>query len=204
MNLMKYVLIAVAVLIIIAGILFLYERNKTVNIAQLGATTKEVETDLKLSERAKLHTFLQEHAVVGAFYLQQLYDGDDTTDSKAAVENNSAKVIAFFKDDPTFAQSWKHHLDMYDAYTLALKNGDQAAANKAKEDLIMHTAEFGQIVNTIYPTVDATAAANAMKEHGEIVLAIVDAHANDDTSEVAVQSAKASAQATKFAETLVP
>lgn len=208
---MRFAFVGLVVLLLLVGALIYSQRydrevasSPEAGIGGAPPADNETNIDLNLSERARLHTLLQEHAAVGAIHLQRLYDGENTVETSERLLENSEQLSNYFRDNPGFRNIWSMHLQEYENYTLAVKNDDGQGAQIARQNLMNHADEFGEVVNTMFPQVSAGNAANAMRDHADLTLSIVDAHAEDDDSEKAIQMAKSSAQAAKFAETLVP
>lgn len=212
---MRYLAIAFAVLLVILGASYLGTNKVDNSEFKEGVGGGPGNTDTNniqdngptIGERARLHTLLQEHSATAAIHLPNLYDGNETAETKNRLRDNTTQLNTFFAkfgDTTGFSALWNGRMQEYENYTLALKENDQVAAAEAKRQLAMHADEFGQFTNKIFTKTQAKDATDAMMEHGNLTLSIIDAHAKDDDSEKVTQITKASAQAAKFAETLLP
>lgn len=210
---MKLVLLLIiGILAVGAGAAFLSNNNGNQSGFQAGvggSPQNDNEQDPNLAQRAKLHKLLQEHSAVGAIHLQDLYDGEDTDDTMEQMNRNANELNALLieisgQENSELLPLWTRHMEEYESYTLAKRDGDEEQAEQVRENLETTALEFGQIINSMLSDVSEEDATNAMQEHINLTLSIVDEHAEDDDAAKAVQMTKASAQAASFAETLVP
>jgi hypothetical protein len=207
---MKYAVLGIVAIVILVGALLITGDQNRIEVNNLqpgiggGPPNMDTNFDLNLQERSQLHPLLQEHAAIAAMHLPRLYNGEDITETTEKMQENTEKLSEFYNDNPRFVNSWREHIEMYEAYTLALKENNSEEVQIIKGQFTDHSREFGQIINSITPSVTEDEAADTMNEHAILTLSIIDAHAQNDDSEKAAQIAKASAQAIEFAETLVP
>lgn len=159
-------------------------------------------------ESFSLPSLFQEHAITGAFHLQDLYDGKDTAESAGRLQTNGIKIAGYFKrnlgiDENQFLEMWDGHIREYENYTNSLKNNDRAGTGKAREALNGHAIMMGTMINRARPDIPASGVERLMNEHIDLSLSVIEAHARGDTATKLEQATKASTQAVAFAEALV-
>lgn len=164
-----------------------------------------------IKNRASLTKILEEHVTMGVIHLQNLYDGKDTSSSKAMMDKNTndllnlagkyttdKAILASFKD------SWNKHMMLYEQYTLALKAKDPLKADQVKMALHSVAGDFGNTASEIFPDVSANSATDAFIEHIDLTLSIMNAYSKKDETAKISQATKSSLQAAHFAEVLIP
>lgn len=156
--------------------------------------------------RVKLQALLNEHGILTGSYLTALYDGKDTTDSAKNLDENSQKLADFVSGlgapKDRFLTMWQDHIKGYEDYTQALKTQNQTGTADAKAGLDTQADKMGEMINKLLPSISPEHGTDLMKEHIDLTLSIIDAHAKGDSVTYAAEVAKAAAQATKFGSEL--
>lgn len=224
---MRKLILAIGIIAVVAiGILVAVNANET-NDLQTGVgggpennqmtqtnptpQPNTTDNDITLRERGNLHRLFQEHAVAASMHLQRIYDGEETTDTAQRLSRNGQQIvqtIAQVTNSPDASSQllpmWQAHITEYEAYTMGLKENDTAAMQQAHDNLEMHAEEFGPLMNSLVPSLSANRATQLMNEHVDLTLSVIDAHAEENTTEKLARSAQASTQAAEFAEAIVP
>lgn len=193
-----------------AGVWAYSERdvNRTGTQIGVGGGPNDI-NNTRLDERARLHFLLQTHAIAAAAHLENMYDGEDTSATSERLEINTQELNQVFQrlsnsnSTGEFITLWRTHIGEYERYTLAVRQGNTIESENSREMLNMHADEFGELMASLLPNTSADDIADAMKDHGELTLSFVDAHAEDDDVGKAAIATKASAQAASFAEALI-
>lgn len=207
--------VIIFVVLFAAGVVALVNRpeQNEFRIGIGGAPENVTESVTTIQQRKKIHEILQEHISLGTIHLQNLYDGKDTLDSKILMDRNTSDLTDLVanisgnrninvQDD--FKKIWLMHMDLYEKYTLGLKNNDQRQADEARQSLDDLTTGFGDAAAAALPNVSAKDAEAAMREHIALTLSVMDEYAKGNDDARITQVAKATIQASRFSEILIP
>lgn len=161
--------------------------------------------------RAALEGLLYDHVyLAGAAIHQALQDGGDLTAPRTAaavqaLDDNSvavAKLVgsAYPDAEQPFLDSWRSHIPFFVDYTLGKVTGDQAKVDAATKGLGDYAVAFGQLINSVVPTLPADAVQMELEMHASSLLAAIDADiANDPSYYSLLQAAAAHMQGTAAA-----
>ena len=137
------------------------------------------------SLRVTLNGLLQEHA-----YLATLATGaalqSRTADFQAAVGALDANSVELSKAvggvygagaEQAFLPLWRKHIGFFVDYTMGLAMHDKNKQDKAVNDLIGYTQDFGAFLSAANPNLPKDAVAELVKQHVLTLKAVVDAQA---------------------------
>lgn len=165
--------------------------------------TKATNTYVTLSKLFALHLTMT------SIYLQQLYDGKDSTASLNVLETNTEKIAGVFEElygseaNEQFIKLWKGNIDQYENYAKALKKNDDEGMKKAKIALDEQSNQIGVWIHKIIPTIDDVDMTRIMQEQVQITLLIINAYAVDDQKTLAHQFQGGFEQASQIATFLI-
>lgn len=136
--------------------------------------------------RAGLTALFNEHVyLAGAAIHAALAAGGDLTEAKtagavAALDANSVDIAAavgsvYPEAEEPFLESWREHIGFFVNYTLGEATGDQAMSDMAVADLTEYAASFGELLNSVVPTLPADAVEEALGMHATSLIAAIDA-----------------------------
>jgi hypothetical protein len=136
--------------------------------------------------RAALQGVLYEHVfLAGAAINQALKDGGDLTAPRTAaavqaLDDNSVAVAALVgsaypEAEQPFLDSWRSHIPLFVEYTLGKVGNDQAMVDAAVAGLGEYAVSFGQLINSVVPTLPAEAVQAELEMHATTLLAAIDA-----------------------------
>ncbi len=141
--------------------------------------------------RAGLTSLLQEHVYVAGIALSTgASAGLDSPEFEAAAatldENSVALADAVGSVYPdareAFLELWRKHIGFFVDYTAAKAEGDEAAAEAAREELDGYRADFGAFLGGANPNLTEDAVAEELVPHVETVIATIDAVAAGEAS----------------------
>jgi hypothetical protein len=136
--------------------------------------------------RAGLTALFNDHVyLAGAAIHAALAAGGDLTEAKtagavAALDANSVDIAAavgsVYPDaEEPFLESWREHIGFFVNYTLGEATGDAAMSEMAVADLTESAASFGELLNSVVPTLPADAVEEALGMHATSLIAAIDA-----------------------------
>jgi hypothetical protein len=136
--------------------------------------------------RAGLTALFSDHVyLAGAAIHSALAAGGDLTEAKtagavAALDANSVEIAAavgsvYPEAEEPFLESWREHIGFFVNYTIGKATGDQAGADAAVADLTEYAASFGELLNSVVPTLPADAVEEALGMHATTLIAAIDA-----------------------------
>lgn len=136
--------------------------------------------------RATLTAQFSDHVyLAGAAIHAALVAGGDLTEAKtagavAALDANSVDIAAsvgsVYPDaEEPFLESWREHIGFFVDYTLGEATGDQAKSDAAVASLTEYAATFGELLNSVVPTLPADAVEEELKMHATTLIAAIDA-----------------------------
>lgn len=136
--------------------------------------------------RAGLTALFNDHVyLAGAAIHAALAAGGDLTEAKtagavAALDANSVDIAAavgsvYPEAEEPFLESWREHIGFFVNYTLGEATGDAAMSEMAVADLTEYAASFGELLNSVVPTLPADAVEEALGMHATTLIAAIDA-----------------------------
>src|SRR5581483_3522810 len=76
--------------------------------------------------------------------------------------------------EKAFLPLWRRHIGFFVDYTTGVATKDKAKQEKAVNDLLAYTKEFGAFLHSASPSLPADAVAELVKEHVLTLKAVVD------------------------------
>ena len=154
-------------------------------LAVATGTAGEVDSEAA-ALRSGLTAMLQEHVYLTGIGVATAYtagpDSTEFTAAKAALDGNTADLadavgsIAGEEQGMAFQQLWDEHIGYFVDYAVAVKGGDQAAADAAQASLAGYTTEAGAFFEQISAgNLPAAAVAEALTMHVTTLTAAIDA-----------------------------
>ncbi|HEV8627703.1 MAG TPA: hypothetical protein VG034_24965 [Acidimicrobiia bacterium] len=134
---------------------------------------------------ASLNAGLREHVFLASAATGAALGGraDEFAAAKAALDANSDAVTSVitgvYGDEAgkQFSPLWKKHIDFLVDYTNAVVAKDQAKADKAIDNLLAYTEDFGAFINAASPKLTKDAVAGLIKTHVFTLKDVIDAQA---------------------------
>jgi hypothetical protein len=163
--------------------------------------------------RADLTGLLQEHVYLAAFATGAALGGRETEFASAADalngagKSNSSDVIAAIGSayGPDAAKAfdplWRKHIGFVVDYTTGVATKDKAKQDKAVNDLLAYTKEFGAFINSANGLPTDTVA-KLVEEHILSLKAVIDAQASGDLTTVYTKLREAAAHMAMIADPL--
>lgn len=141
--------------------------------------------------RAGLTALFSDHVyLAGGAINAALAAGGDLTEAKtagavAALDANSVEIAAavgsvYPEAEEPFLESWREHIGFFVNYTLGEATGDAAMSEMAVADLTEYAASFGELLNSVVPTLPADAVEEALGMHATTLIAAIDANIAGD------------------------
>lgn len=215
-----FVVFILFMLVVVVGGWFIYSNNQTVgnnsNQTATGRTipgigggppeSAQFQSSPSAMSRVQLQTLLTQHGMLASNHLQNIYDGEDSSDSREELEGNSFALATYFaslggsRDE--FLMMWDGHIQEYENYTNALKNNDRSGTEEARAALSMHAQAMGRMTQMISPNFSEELVRQLMEEHIDLTLGIIEAHSRGDMTERTKLMGEASSQAIRFANTI--
>ena len=138
--------------------------------------------------RTTLNALLGEHVILAAAATGAALDGRgaEFKSAAAALDANSvdiAKAIGsvYGKDaEEAFLPLWRRHIGFAVDYTVGVATKDQAKQQKAVNDLIAYTQDFGAFLQSANPNLPKTVVADLVKHHVVTLKDVIDAQASKD------------------------
>jgi len=158
--------------------------------------------------RLTLNNLLREHTTTGGALLIALFDGADTTRAEQLLNDNENELASVIQSvygttaHDTFVQLWTQHMQEYENYTIARKNNDTAKMNQAKQNLQTIATKMGDLFGGVSKNLSSSTVSNMMTQHITDTLALVDAAAQGNSTQVANMAKAGYDQAGQFADTL--
>ncbi len=133
--------------------------------------------------RASLNTLLSEHVYLAARATGAALRGNMTAFRAAAtaLDANSNDIIAAIGSvygpdaQRAFDPLWKKHIAFVVDYTTGLATNNKAKQDRAVQDLLAYTQEFGAFLNSATKTLPTDAVANLVRDHILTLKAVIDA-----------------------------
>jgi len=138
--------------------------------------------------RATLNTLFQEHVYLAAAATGAALGGRDEEFKAAAgaLDNNSVAIgraigTVYGADaEKAFLPLWRHHIGFAVDYTVGVATKDTAKAEKAVNDLIGYSADFGAFLSAANPNLPKSVVADLVKHHVVTLKDVIDAQAKND------------------------
>lgn len=139
--------------------------------------------------RVKLSTLLQEHALLAASATGAALGGRNAEfeSAAAALDMNSvdlSKAIGLVYGsgaEQAFLALWRKHIGFFVDYTVGVARKDKAKSEKAVNDLVGYTQDFGAFLSGANPNLPKDAVAGLVKTHVLTLKDVVDAQASGDS-----------------------
>ena len=174
------------------------------SVAPAAAAPMAMMDDGATALRVALNGLLQEHAYLATLATGAALQGRtaDFQAAGAALDGNSvdlSKAIGSIYGsgaEQAFLPLWRKHIGFFVDYTTGLATKDKAKQDKAVNDLIGYTQDFGAFLNSANPNLPKDAVAGLVKEHVLTLKAVVDAQAagTPDKADQALRMAAAHMQ----------
>jgi hypothetical protein len=151
--------------------------------------------------RTGLNGLLQEHATLAAAATNGALGGrqPEFQAAAAALDANSqdiAKAIGSVYGQgaqDAFLPLWRKHIGWFVDYTVGVATKDQAKQEKAVNDLVGYTQDFGAFLNSANPNLPKAVVAELVKTHVLTLKDVIDAQAAGDQAKAFTALRKASA-----------
>jgi hypothetical protein len=138
--------------------------------------------------RTALNALLSEHVILAAAATGAALDGRDAEFKAAAgaLDANSvdiAKAIGSVygtEAEQAFLPLWRRHIGFAVDYTVGVATKNAAQQQKAVDDLIAYTQDFGAFLESANPNLPKSAVADLVKHHVVTLKAVIDAQATRD------------------------
>jgi hypothetical protein len=138
--------------------------------------------------RSALDQLLGEHVQLAADATNAALNGRDAEFKAAAgaLDANSVDIAnaigsVYGKDaGDAFLGLWRSHINMVVEYTVGTASKDKAKQDKAVNDLMQYTKDFGAFLNSANPNLPQDAVADLVKHHAVTLKAVIDAQAAGD------------------------
>ncbi len=154
--------------------------------------------------RVALNALLQEHAYLAAMATEAALQGrtDDFKAAAGALDGNSvdlSKAIGSVYGsgaEQAFLPLWRKHIGFFVDYTTSVATKDKAKQDKAVNDLVGYTKDFGAFLNSANPNLPKDAVADLVKHHVLTLKSVVDQQAakHPRAADVALRTAAAHMQ----------
>lgn len=138
--------------------------------------------------RSNVNSLLGEHVYLAAAATGAALGGRDA-EFKAAAGALDANSVAISKAigsvygpdaERAFLPLWRKHIGFFVDYTMGVAASDKAKQEKAVNDLVGYTEDFGAFLNSANPNLPKAAVAELVKSHVLTLKAVVDAQAAKD------------------------
>jgi len=140
------------------------------------------------SLRVALNSLLGEHVILAAAATGAALDGRDA-EFKAAAGALDANSVAISKAigsvygegaEQAFLPLWRRHIGFAVDYTVGVATKDQAKQQKAVNDLMAYTQDFGAFLSSANPNLPTGVVADLVKHHVVTLKDVIDAQASRD------------------------
>ena len=159
-----------------------------------GAATTPLRPSVELTPipaaelRSKLNTLLQEHAYLAAGATNAALGGrqDEFQAAAGALDANSvdlSKAIGMVYGsgaEGAFLALWRKHIGFFVDYATGVATKDKAKQDKAVNDLVGYTQDFGAFLASANPNLPKAAVADLVKTHVLTLKDVVDAQGMGD------------------------
>ncbi len=160
--------------------------------------------------RVALNNALREHAILAAFATNAALGGRQAEFQAAAgaLDGNSqdvAKAIGSVYGQgaqDAFLPLWRKHIGWFVDYTVGVATKDKAKQDKAVNDLVGYTQDFGAFLNSANPNLPKDVVAGLVKTHVLTLKDVVDAQGAGDQAKAFAALRKATAHMQMIADPL--
>ena len=138
--------------------------------------------------RVGLNALLSEHVYLAAAATNAALGGrqPEFEAAAAALDANSVDVARAIGSvygpdaEKAFLPLWRKHIGMVVEYTVGVATGDRAKQDKAVNDLVGYTQDFGAFLSGANPNLPKSVVADLVKHHVLTLKAVIDAQAAKD------------------------
>ena len=138
--------------------------------------------------RVGLNALLSEHVYLAAAATNAALGGrqPEFEAAAAALDANSVDVARAIGSvygadgEKAFLPLWRKHIGMAMEYTVGVATGDRAKQDKAVNDLVGYTQDFGAFLSGANPNLPKSVVADLVKHHVLTLKAVIDAQAAKD------------------------
>jgi len=138
--------------------------------------------------RASLNTMLQEHVYLAAAATNAALNGREAEFKAAAsaLDDNGvgiAKAIGsvYGADaEKAFLPLWRRHIGFAVDYTVGVATGDRGKQDRAVNDLVGYSQDFGAFLSSANPNLPKSVVADLVKHHVVTLKDVIDAQASKD------------------------
>ena len=156
-----------------------------VRAARLNAPTSAT---LAAGLRVGLNALLSEHVYLAAAATNAALAGrqPEFEAAAAALDANSVDVAKAIGSvygpdaEKAFLPLWRKHIGMVVDYTVGVATGDRAKQDRAVDDLVGYTQDFGAFLSEASPNLPKSVVADLVKHHVLTLKAVIDAQAAKD------------------------
>jgi len=142
--------------------------------------------------RVGLNALLSEHVYLAAAATSAALGGrqPEFEAAAAALDANSVDVTRAIGSvygpdaEQAFLPLWRKHIGMVVEYTVGAATGDRARQEKAVNDLVGYTQDFGAFLSGANPNLPKAVVADLVKHHVLTLKAVIDAQAAKDHDRV--------------------
>jgi hypothetical protein len=140
------------------------------------------------SLRVALNSLLGEHVILAASATGAALDGRDTELKAAAgaLDANSVEISkaigSVYGDgaEQAFLPLWRRHIGFAVDYTVGVATEDQAKQQRAVNDLLTYTQDFGAFLSSANPNLPKSVVVDLVKHHVVTLKNVIDAQASKD------------------------
>jgi len=156
--------------------------------AQSMQASHTVSTMTVAALKAKLNTLLSEHVYLAAAATGAALGGRQAEFQAAAgaLDNNSvdvSKAIGMVYGngaESAFLALWRKHIGFVVDYTTGIAGKDKMKADKAVNDLVQYTQDFGAFLSSANPNLPTSVVADLVKGHLLTLKSVIDAQQMGD------------------------
>ena len=142
--------------------------------------------------RVGLNALLSEHVYLAAAATNAALGGRQAEfeAAAAALDANSVDVARAIGSvygpdaEQAFLPLWRKHIGMVVEYTVGAATGDRARQEKAVNDLVGYTQDFGAFLSGANPNLPKAVVADLVKHHVLTLKAVIDAQAAKDQDRI--------------------
>jgi hypothetical protein len=138
--------------------------------------------------RASLNTLFQEHVYLAAAATNAALGGREGEFKAAAgaLDENSLAIgktigsVYGADAEKAFLPLWRRHIGFAVDYTVGVASGDRAKQDKAVNDLVGYSQDFGAFLSGANPNLPKSVVADLVKHHVVTLKGVIDAQAAKD------------------------
>jgi hypothetical protein len=138
--------------------------------------------------KSTLNTLFQEHVYLAAAATGAALGGREAEFKAAAgaLDQNSVAIskaigTVYGADaEQAFLPLWRRHIGFAVDYTVAVAGNDKAKQDKAVNDLMAYTKDFGAFLNSANPNLPTKVVADLVQHHVVTLKTVIDAQATKD------------------------